>query len=296
VGAAIMGTGIVSVALLLDGQGAASAALLWIGLALAAAFAARGLALVATPAGRERLRAAATRPDALTAIAGPCVVASRLAAGGHRWPAVPVLAAAVVAWAALVPRVAGALPSRVSGDAFLLAVATQSPAVLAAGLGPLWLTGAALAAALAGLVLYAAVLARFDPRTLVRGRGAHWVAGGALAIGTLAVARVAQAEGWAHGAGRVAVAALWLAAMAWFVPLVAAELRWPRLAPDPRRWATVFPLGMYAAMSFAVSGVTGWAAPLAFARVETWVAAAAWAALAVAGAAHTVRGGPTSPR
>jgi tellurite resistance protein TehA-like permease len=172
-------------------------------------------------------------------------------------------------------------------------------AVLADAGGPHILRAVALAFALAGLALYAAVLARFDPRELAHGRGAHWIAGGALAIGALAVADLVRAQDaplGAHGVVRAAVIALWVAAMAWLVPLVAAELRWPRLAPDPRRWATVFPLGMYAAMSFAVSGVTGWAAPRAFARVETWVAAAAWAALAFAGAAHAMRGRTTSPR
>jgi hypothetical protein len=305
VGAAIMGTGIVSVALLFDGATAPSVALLWIALALCAALAISGLRLAATAAGRARLRAAAAHPEALTAIAGPCVVAARLVAGGHRWPAVPVLAVAVAAWIALVPRIARTLPARAGGLAFLLAVATQSPAVVAAVLaqagGPRWLDAVALAFALAGLALYALVLARFDLRELAHGRGAHWVAGGALAIAGLAVADLVRAQDGpqgAHGAVRAGVVALWLAAMAWLVPLVAAELRWPRLAPDPRRWATVFPLGMYAAMSFAVSGVTGWAAPRAFARVETWVAAAAWAALAGAGAAHALRGrtGTTSPR
>jgi tellurite resistance protein TehA-like permease len=43
---------------------------------------------------------------------------------------------------------------------------------------------------------------------------------------------------------------------------------------DVRRWATVFPLGMYAACSFTVGQVAGVSAIVTFARVETWIALA----------------------
>lgn len=66
--------------------------------------------------------------------------------------------------------------------------------------------------------------------------------------------------------------------MFWLGPLIAAEALRPRLSYDVRRWATVFPLGMYAASSFALSQVTGiiwitWITWIsAFARVWTWLA------------------------
>lgn len=288
-----MGTGIVSVALLLDGHTALSDVLLWIAIALACVFAVRGARRAATPAGRARLRELSRHADALTTIAGPCVIGTRLVIGGHRWPGIAVLVAAVPAWSALLPTVLRAMPRRLGGGGFLIAVATQSPAVLAATLadrtGAAWLDVAALAFAVAGLALYFVVLARFDRGALRTGLGGHWVAGGALAISTLAVADVVGAEHGAPSAGdRAVVAVLWIAAMAWLVPLVIAELRWPRPQPDPRRWSTIFPLGMYAVMSFAAATVTGWGAAEDFARVETWVAAAAWAALALAGAAHVL--------
>ena len=57
--------------------------------------------------------------------------------------------------------------------------------------------------------------------------------------------------------------------MLWLAPLIAAEALRPRLSYDVRRWATVFPLGMYAACSFALGQVTGISV---FARVWTWLA------------------------
>jgi tellurite resistance protein TehA-like permease len=50
---------------------------------------------------------------------------------------------------------------------------------------------------------------------------------------------------------------IWCLAMAWLSSLVSCEILRPRLRYDVRRWATVFPLGMYAACSFAVGQVTG---------------------------------------
>jgi tellurite resistance protein TehA-like permease len=65
---------------------------------------------------------------------------------------------------------------------------------------------------------------------------------------------------------------LWCLAMAWLFPLVIAEVLRPRLGYDLRRWATVFPLGMYAACSFATSQVTGITGITNFAQLWTWVA------------------------
>ena len=50
-----------------------------------------------------------------------------------------------------------------------------------------------LAPFLLGLGFYAFVIARFDLRQLVVGRGDHWVTGGALAISTLAAGRITVA-------------------------------------------------------------------------------------------------------
>ena len=77
--------------------------------------------------------------------------------------------------------------------------------------------------------------------------------------------------------------------MAWLPVLVVSEVIRRRLGYDIRRWATVFPLGMYAACSITVgqvarvSGITG------FGRVWAWVALAA-TLLALAGLFLRVRG------
>jgi tellurite resistance protein TehA-like permease len=66
----------------------------------------------------------------------------------------------------------------------------------------------------------------------------------------------------------------WCLAMPWLGPPIAAEALRPRLDDNVDRWATVFPLGMYAACSFALSQVTGITGFGAFARVWTWLAVA----------------------
>ena len=45
--------------------------------------------------------------------------------------------------------------------------------------------------------------------------------------------------------------------MAWLPVLIVGEVVRPRLSLDLRRWATAFPLGMYAACSFIAGKVTG---------------------------------------
>ena len=130
--------------------------------------------------------------------------------------------------------------------------------------------------------------ARFDLRELVTGHGDEWVAGGALAISALAAARVTEAGGALaqfseqHSALTTGTLVLWCLAMAWLPALVTAEVLRPRLGYDVRRWATVFPLGMYAACSFATGQVTGITGITGFGRVWTWVAFTA-SLLALAG-------------
>ena len=75
---------------------------------------------------------------------------------------------------------------------------------------------------------------------------------------------------------------LWCLAMVWLFPLVTGEIIRPRLTYDVRRWATVFPLGMYAACSFATGQVTGIAGIADLGHVWTWIAFTA-SLLALAG-------------
>ncbi|HEX4258496.1 MAG TPA: hypothetical protein VH089_25640, partial [Streptosporangiaceae bacterium] len=81
---------------------------------------------------------------------------------------------------------------------------------------------------------------------------------------------------------------LWYLALAWLPVLIAGEVARPRPGHDIRRWATVFPLGMYAACSFTVGPVAGLSGITGFGRVWTWVALAV-TLLALAGLFLRVR-------
>lgn len=283
-GAVVMGTGIVSIDLTVGGHETLSRALLaltalvWVGLGLLVG----GRVLVDRP--RARLEAAS--PASLTGIAGTAVLGARVALLGWHAIGAALLAIALCLWLALVPRVLRAWAVPTVGVSFVLAVSTESLAVLAAVLAARqrieWLALASLVALAAGIVAYSFVLARFDLRQLLVGRGDHWVAGGALAIATLACGRVSEAaraigslHSLADGLG-VTSLALWAAAAIWLPGLLAGELACRRLSYDARRWSTVFPVGMYAACSFVVGDVEGIGGLVDFARVWTWVAFAFW--------------------
>jgi tellurite resistance protein TehA-like permease len=148
-----------------------------------------------------------------------------------------------------------------------------------------WLVDLACLVSLAGLVSYGFVVWQFDHRQLAVGAGDHWVAGGALAISVLAVGRIAGSRtglassgGWREVLTDLALA-LWGVAMIWLVVLIASEIARPRLSYDTRRWATVFPVGMFAACSFGTAHVSGFGWMATFATAWTWVACAVTAAV-----------------
>lgn len=289
-GAVVMGTGIVSIDLAVDGRETLSRILLaltaaiWLALGLLVA----GRVLVDRP----RARVEAASPASLTGVAGTAVLGARVALLGWTHVAAALLAIASCVWLALAPRVLRRWTTRTVGVSFVLAVSVESLAVLAAVIAALdrlrWLALVALGLLALGLLAYVFVLARFDVRQLLTGRGDHWVAGGALAIAALACGRAAEAarslgslHGIADGLGVTALA-VWAAAVAWLPALLAAELARPRLAYDARRWSTVFPFGMYAACSFVVGDVEGVGGIRRFAAVWIWVALAVWLVVFVA--------------
>jgi tellurite resistance protein TehA-like permease len=305
-----MGTGIVSIGLSLDGHETLSrvllaiAAAIWIGL---------GALLTARVAGeRAAVLLEATVPAALTGVAGTDVLGARFAMLGWDRVAAVLLAIALCLWLLLVPRVLRHWRTPTIGASFVLVVSTESLAVLAAVLSlserAEWLAVGALAGLVLGLVAYVFVLVRFDFRQLVTGHGDHWVAGGALAIATLACGKVAlAAQGFSslrgiEGTVSAGALVLWVLAIVWLPPLVVCELIAPRLAYDVRRWSTVFPVGMYAACSFAVGGLRSLTGLVDFARIWIWVAAALWAvvfsALLYRGLAlwRSVAAGPVADR
>jgi tellurite resistance protein TehA-like permease len=295
-----MATGIVSIGLTLVERETLSRVLLGVGIAL-------WLGLCAVFAGRAvfsraRWIAEARSPAALTAVAGTAVLGSRLALLGVHVAAYGLLAVALCLWAGLLGPVLRHWSTPTVGVSFVLAVATESLAVLAALLAReqriAWLAFAALALLAFGLLAYVFVLVRFDLRQLLIGHGDHWIVGGALAIATLACARAAAATGASPSLGGLrqglvdASVVLWAAAACWLPLLVATELVAPRLLSDTRRWATVFPAGMYAVCSIAVGDVAGVGRLVTFGRIWIWVALALWALVL----ARTIRCGAAIAR
>ncbi len=288
-GAVVMGVGIVSIDLHLAGAEALSRVLLGIA---AAAWVLLGLLLTARLVGdRPRFAAEARLPASLTGVAGTAVLGTRLALLGWSGAGLVLLAVAGLLWPALLGGVLRHWVTPTVGVSFMATVSTESLAVLLAVLSLATRTGWAVVLAVVllamGTGIYATVVARFDLHQLVRGRGDHWVAGGALAICALACGTVTLAARDLHllGGGaalRGATAALWVAAVAWLPLLVATELVSRRVLYDTRRWATVFPVGMYAACSFVAGSAIGWRGLIDFARVWSWVALAVSAVVLLA--------------
>jgi tellurite resistance protein TehA-like permease len=288
-GSAVMATGIVSVALYYEGSPTLSRVLLAIGAVAWTILA--GLAVLAVLFDHLHAREEAKRPAALTAVAATAVLGVRLTLLGWTWAGWALLVIAAALPALLLPALARAGPLPRTGGSFLVVVAVQSLAALAATLASStahsWPAFLALAPCALGLAAYPIVLARFDLSELRRGAGDHWVSGGALAISTLSCAEIGHALSVAHGpAGfhdplRVASLVLWGATVAWLPALMVAELRWPRPGYDVGRWATVFPLGMYAVMSTGTGSLAGLQGVVRFGHVAAWVAFAVWIATAV---------------
>jgi hypothetical protein len=271
-----MGCGIVSVDLNTIGQRVLSVALF--------VFAAVVWLLLVVRLARFPARAIgeSTSPPILGSVAATAVLGSWLATGGARVVAAALLVLAAAGLAVLVWPVLTHWVTPTTGTSFLLAVATQSVAVLAATLAASdrlgWLLLLAGLACLAGLASYVFVAWRFDIHAVATGAGDHWVAGGALAIAALVAGKIAAAatavagfSGW-HDALSAAALAIWCLAIAWFVPLVVGEVIWPRLRYHVLRWATVFPVGMYAACSVAVGQDADIGGITRFAMAWTWVA------------------------
>ena len=295
-GAEVMGTGIVSIALTLDGYETLSrillviAAVMWVTLAV----------LVPLRARRdpERFRADIRTPPALTSVAGTDVLGTRLVLLGWTWAGIATLVIAAVIWALLIGPVLRNWKTPTVGASLILTVSTESLAVLLATLGIVeradWLLVMALVPFVLGLCFYVFVIRRFDWRQMGLGHGDHWITGGALAISTLAAGKLlagAKALAILGGGGgllKIVAIGLWVLTMLWLPLLLLAELLRPRLHYDVRRWSTVFPFGMYAACSFVVGAAAHAGGITHFAEVWVWVALAVWAVVLVAMIRHLI--------
>ncbi|WTZ98473.1 tellurite resistance/C4-dicarboxylate transporter family protein [Streptomyces sp. NBC_01378] len=315
----VMGTGIVSTALYVNGAGTASAVLLWVALA--------GFAILVPAYGwrllrrRERFVADLLGPRAfafLTLAISSNVLAARLVPDGHTAVAGAFLAFGTLAWVVLDYGIPLALittlkrgPSldQVNGTWFLWAVGSESVAVAAASLARVT-PGHALAVLAVvcwavGLMQYlltaALVLARpVRPEGLMT---SVWIFMGAAAIGTLAGVRLIELPAGNTMLPRPLVigssVVLW-AFSSWLIPLLLALGVWRHaLRRIPLRyelgwWNLVFPVGMYAVTTHELGRSTATSWMTSVGRWEVWVAAVFWAVVFAAMVAAKFRARPTT--
>ncbi|HKV19179.1 MAG TPA: tellurite resistance/C4-dicarboxylate transporter family protein [Mycobacterium sp.] len=282
--AAVMATGIVSIAAADHGWDVVSAVL--------AGIAAIGLpvlmALSAAAWGRESwsLRDLDTAVGLLTYVAACCVLAARFSE--HRWLVVALGAMALQGWVSLLPFVIRGLwrlrwvglRDRAHGAWQLLTVSTSGLAIVFVAGGNvfwpfvLWPLALVFYVVVAALVGWRAVA---DPSARRDVPADHWILMGGSAIATLAGEHLHAAlyPGPIADAVRAVTIATWVIATVQIVPL--AIVGWRRVLA----WPAVFPLGMYGAATFAIAQETGWPALVEVSLVFTGVALALWLVTAV---------------
>jgi tellurite resistance protein TehA-like permease len=290
----VMAMGIESVALRLTGHVLVSDVVMWLAVATWVGLAVMLVARLTFH--RAGMWTEAQSPPSLTLVAGSCVLGVRLTQQGWAAAGATVLVVAAIGCAALQFCVWRHWRTPSTGAGFLTTVSIESLAVLcgavAAAYRAPWLVTAGAVLAIAGLVVYLLVLVEFDAGQVVTGWGDQWVAGGALAIAALACANLAAAARalavppLVGHLVRTSAPILGILAMVWLPILVAGEVWRPRVSYDVRRWATVFPVAMYAAAGFAVGRLAGVDAIVAFARAWVWVAFVVWALVLTAMLAH----------
>ena len=313
--ALVMATGIVSIALAGFAAPVLSTVLLWVA---AGAYAAL-LALLAWRAVAYRadlardLRHPGRGFGMFTLVAATNVLGTRLAMDGHVTTATVLLAAGAATWLVLGYAIPWAVLTTVhrpvvaaaEGTWFIWVVATQSVAVLAASLEPdlpglrrelallavsCWAIGAFLYILVGGLVVARLVLYDVAAEQLTP---PYWVSMGAAAITVVSgvrITRMAEAPALLPTGGLIAgTSVLFWAFASWLIPVLLG-IGWRRhvthrIPPryEPALWSIVFPLGMYAVASRTLGSTLHLPIVSSIGSVEVWVAAAAWAVVAVAG-------------
>lgn len=322
--AIVMATGIVSLAAWLDGMVAVATALFAINQAVYVALWALLLARLATERGSfvAALRDAARTPSLLTIVAGTSVLGKQFSALAHAdavarglW----LLACAL--WLILSYAFFGSVAlsqekegpeSYPDGGWLLTVVATQSVALLGAGLAP-GFGGAedvvlflALAAYLLGYMLYLfvsfLVLERllFRPLTAEEFLPSYWINMGAVAITTLAGATlISNVADWRFLGDILPfldgfTIFAWAIAT-WWIPLLVIFTLWRYLHRrypvryDLLYWSAVFPLGMYTVCTFELAGTLNLPFLAAVPRRFVFVALAAWLCTFLGLVVHLVR-------
>ena len=252
-----------------------------------------------------------------TFVAATNVLGVRLVLAGHQQLAWGLLVLGTASWVALgylVPRLAAFRPARrrgicdVNGTWFIMVVATESVAVLAATVEPTAASGQRELAVLAvfswsvGLCLYPLVAVFVVARLMTTPIGPadltppYWVAMGATAISALAGARIVQmadapmvtaTRGLATGASVV----IWSFGT-WLIPALVAVGWWRHvthrvpLRYDASMWSVVFPLGMYAVAGDYLGAADHLPLIREVGEVMSWIALAVWATVFLAMGFH----------
>ncbi len=281
--AGVMGTGIVSIGAQLIGQTIIASVLFWLAIVFY-------VALVTLNAWRfagyrqymsDDFHDPSRAFGFFTFIAATNVIAAMLVGIGLVAPAVALLIVAVLAWLVLgyvIPWTAvlgnprRPMLDAANGTWFIWVVASQSIAVVAAGLEPLlhsglrqgltilavfaWSVGIVLYASCAVFVVLRMMLYTLEPKHL---DPPYWVAMGAVAITVVAGARIVEMdEAPMIDVTRELIAGLsviFWAFATWLIPVLLAAGVWRHLVHRvplvyvPTLWSFVFPMGMYAAAS-----------------------------------------------
>jgi tellurite resistance protein TehA-like permease len=273
--AAVMATGIVSIAAMDHGFGVISDVLI----VLAAG--ALPLLIVAAAIAWRRESWAVTDLDVAlglcTYIAACAVVGARLAE--HRIVLWVLTGMALQGWLSLAPVVARrmwrdrrGLRDRAHGGWELASVATSGLAIAMADLKIVflavlfWAVAIAVYLVMTGLIVWRAIHDRGAPELA---QPDIWILMGGAAIATLAGDHIDEA-------GLTSVwpvtVVTWVVATAWISPLTYVALR-RRVGIS---WPAVFPLGMYSSATYATAVETGWQWLTTVSLVFFWIAFAAW--------------------
>lgn len=255
-----------------------------------------------------------------TLIAGTNVLGVRLAMDGYYVTTAVLLAISgigwfvlgyVVPWSAVLSTRTRPVVARANGTWFIWVVASQSVAVAAATIEPVFLSARDALAVVAvfswsvGVFLYAAagvfvslrmMLYELRPQDL---NPPYWVAMGASAITVLAGARIVEMEDAPMvDATRGLVGGLsvvFWAFATWLIPALVAAGWWRHrthrvpLAYEATLWSIVFPLGMYAVAGIYLGQANSLPLVGAIGGAELWVAFAAWVLTLAAMVWHVIR-------
>lgn len=282
--AAVMATGIVSIAAADHGLGVISEILI--------VFAAVGLPVLMFLVAKAWREFDFRDPDVtlalFTYIAACAVVGARLA--DHRIVLWVLGGMALQGWLSLAPLVARSLwrhrwtglRDRARGGWELAAVATSGLAIMFAELDVVfwafifWVLGICLYLAMTGLVLWRV---RHDASSPELVQPDVWILMGGIAIATLAGDHLHHAlipEPIADGVRAVTIAT-WIVATVWIPVLGYVAVR----RSVGLGWPAVFPLGMYSSATYAMFVETGWRWFVTISLTFFWIAFAAWLIVAV---------------